>query len=239
MPAKKDITQEQKQAAIHYFLTENGPLDPVAKELNISRIVLNRKLREWIATEVYNQRKFERASARTSRENNGRYGKPASPETKAKISKANQGRFVGFKHKKRSEETRMRLSVAQAKNAAIKGSNWKHLKKGYYTDKLGSIHHYDSGWELIRFKELDSTHLNWSKSHGIIIPYTDPEGNPRNYYPDLLITDLSTNHTWIEEIKGHETELDRAKYKAATEFAKDLGIEYKVLGSQYFRGKKH
>jgi len=66
-----------------------------------------------------------------------------------------------------------------------------------------NFEYYDSSWELEFMKELEKNPEieKWTKNHGIIIPYWDPDGKLRGFKPDFLI-EKKDGSKEIVEIKG-------------------------------------
>ena len=79
----------------------------------------------------------------------------------------------------------------------------KRFKKSIYKG-----FHMDSSWELIFAQYLDKFNIKWVKnSKGFKYIW---ENRERTYYPDFYLEDYNL----YIEIKGHESERDRAKYEA-------------------------
>lgn len=134
-------------------------------------------------------------------------------------------------------ETRAKQSENKAKQFATGAlvPNFKKTAKGVYvSNKDDTQHHYDSGWELTRMKELDAQDVSWNKHHGVIIPYLDASGNPRRYVPDFLVYDNETAETRIEEVKGWKTALDIAKFAEAERFCAERNWRFVVLDKSHF-----
>jgi hypothetical protein len=105
---------------------------------------------------------------------------------------------------------------------------------------------YRSSWERIAFKWVDTSPdvLKWS-SEEIIVPYISPMDNKvHRYYPDMWIQ--TKNETFLVEIKPEkETKcpkkgkyfenrirtyaINKAKWKAANEYAKNKGWSFKII----------
>lgn len=103
-------------------------------------------------------------------------------------------------------------------------NNWKC---GYYIRNNGEKEWYDSSYELIKMKEYDEKELNWTKKHGIKIPFIKSDGLKSFYVPDFLIRidDLKL----IIEVKGWLKKDDIIKAKAAIEWCAKNNYEYNFL----------
>lgn len=108
--------------------------------------------------------------------------------------------------------------------------NFGHFKHGKYESLNSGIQWYDSSWELIRMKFLDSINAKWTKKHKIAIPYVDSNQKIRNYVPDFLIE--NENGIFLEEIKGYKNKDYAHKVTAAEEWCKKYNMIYRVLDSK-------
>ena len=122
-----------------------------------------------------------------------------------------------------------------------------------------------SSWErkFCNWCDKQPNVLKWA-SEEFSIPYVSPaDGKPHRYYPDFLVeyrdTDGKTKRQIVEvkpkrqtkppEKKGRLTksflyesatwEINKAKWKAASEFAKDNGIEFKIVTEDELGIKQH
>jgi len=195
-------------------------------------------------------------SSKLSGQNNPFWGKKHSDLTREKISiKAKEGfekwsaeqrqRWSSMQSKRQAgenntfygkfhdAETRSRMSLARSKLVAegvvrpVRG-----LKGSHFSQKSLDEEKYDSFYELLYMKILDSNPavISWTKKHGITIPY-EFSGN-RTYIPDFLVL-FSDGSTSLEEIKGYESsDKLEAKIEAGRSFAKHLGAEYKIIGKK-------
>lgn len=95
-------------------------------------------------------------------------------------------------------------------------------KKGRYISKQGLEEVYHSLWELGRMIELDDLNVEWTKKHGIKIPYFF-ENLDRLYVPDFLIGSI------IEEVKPStllSLEVNKVKSDAAKTWCDSTGYTY-------------
>ena len=95
-----------------------------------------------------------------------------------------------------------------------------------------NFEYYDSSWELDYMKDLeaDENVLKWTKNHGIIIPYWDPDGKLRGFKPDFLVQMKESIE--IREIKGgHLLKTDQFKRKisAAEEWCKARKMRFRII----------
>jgi len=110
----------------------------------------------------------------------------------------------------------------QSKHGKLTG-----LKKSPYGEE-----EYDSALEREYMVELerDAAVKQWTKRHGIKIPYTIL-GFPRRYFPDFLI-EYQDGHRELHETKGLPLMLwlsTKLKREAAEEYFKKLGWKYKMV----------
>ena len=119
------------------------------------------------------------------------------------------------------------------KNVAIKG---KYKPKN--RDKFqGSNPTYRSMWErrFMLYCDRSDSILEWS-SEAIHIPYISPKDDRwHTYYPDFFIKYIDKNRKTVRsiiEIKPYyqkRWDINQAKWKAAEEYCKEKGYEFKVL----------
>lgn len=142
-------------------------------------------------------------------ERNHFYGKKHSDETKALLCEKGK-RFRGeanpFFGKKHTPETRTRMSKSRSAGIAsgrIVNTNG-FGRKGWFVTKCGEQFYFDSKLEQFRMLQLeaDSSITNWTKRHGIKIPYTH-DGKSMMFVPDFLIQ-CADGHIVLEEVKGHD-----------------------------------
>jgi hypothetical protein len=101
----------------------------------------------------------------------------------------------------------------------IKSNRWK---TGYYNRRNGTQEYYHSSYELEHMKELDNLEKEWTKNHGIRIPYVNEDGLKTFYIPDFLVDGNS-----LEEIKGWQSDKSIRKAKVAIEYCKKNNLKYK------------
>ena len=112
-----------------------------------------------------------------------------------------------------------------------------------------------SSWEekFCGYCDLNENILQWG-SEEFFIPYRAPDGKLRRYYPDFLIKVKEKNgstKTYVVEVKPKKQtqppqrkskkvtksfiyeaktyEVNKAKWKAATEWCKDRRLEFKII----------
>ena len=113
---------------------------------------------------------------------------------------------------------------------------------------------YRSSWELRVMKYLDDNpNVIWWCSEELVIPYYDPiQNKKRRYFPDFVVKTKrkdGTVMTYVLEVKPESQTkqpqqkrktqkfinesvtyiINQSKWKAATEFCKDHGWEFKVI----------
>ena len=82
-----------------------------------------------------------------------------------------------------------------------------------------------SSWETSFLEAAIARGYHVTKSHGIIIPYTRPDGSQRTYVPDFYAPEDRT----LYEVKGRHDEIDEAKWEAAVRFCEEKGWRFEVL----------
>lgn len=99
------------------------------------------------------------------------------------------------------------------------GNGWSGWYKGWYFRSLLELSFMINVIE--RFKFI------WSNGEKIKIPYFDPLGKQRNYFPDFLL-----NNKYLVEIKPNKlkyTPLVMSKKQAAIEYCLSKGLVYKTI----------
>lgn len=132
----------------------------------------------------------------------------------------------------RRPEVRSKLSERRTQEI-MAGTYWK--RGTHVSPKAGAVH-YQSGWELRRWKELDEdpTVLSYRRSP-CAISYIW-EDTQRNYIPDILITYQDGTHV-LEEIKPEsivvqafkEGNRTAAKLRAGQKYAEVNGWGWRVF----------
>lgn len=148
----------------------------------------------------------------------------------------NKGRH-GYPHARRlfSEEQRRKSSEWMTRLNEMMASGQirtrRSSKTGWYTDKRGAPHFYESSYELLRMQQLDRLGAEWTKNHGIRIPYRAQDGRNRKYIPDFLVTYHCGEEviTVIEEVKGYLSENDMVKARYARDWCKERGYLYSFV----------
>jgi hypothetical protein len=103
------------------------------------------------------------------------------------------------------------------------------FKNGNYISKISrKQEHYDSSYELLRMKQLDSLKIPWTKKHGIVIKYKNIKGKIKRYIPDFLVSNST-----IEEVKPKylvENYIPvKIKIKAGKLYCKQNGYKFKII----------
>ena len=115
------------------------------------------------------------------------------------------GTFTGKKH---SEETKLKMS--ESKNA-LYASGWECIagrcKKYDYESPIAGKIKVDGSWELAFCKFADEHKLSWMRNKKRF-PYIKPDGKHSTYQPDFYVEDWGS----YVEVKGYETDLDKAKW---------------------------
>lgn len=90
----------------------------------------------------------------------------------------------------------------------------------------GREEYMHSSWESRFLDECVERGIPVTKQHGVRIPYADPNGQERTYVPDFMSLDGLT----LYEVKGHETESDREKWRATALWCLERGAVHRVVG---------
>lgn len=124
---------------------------------------------------------------------------------------------ISFRNKNRTTESLEKLSnsIRKTVNEKIKQGTWHN------SFSRSRIHEYNGqkfygGWEVNYAKWLDENNIKWRKVKETF--RYNFEGKERRYTPDFYLID---EQCYIE-IKGYETEKDRAKWR-------DFPLKLKVL----------
>ena len=147
-----------------------------------------------------------------------------SPWNKGKTgvqSAWNKGKEGTFKGKKHSDETKRKM--AESKNA-LYATGWEpkagRCPKYDYESPIAGKIKVDGSWELAFCKFADKHKLNWRRNK-TRFPYIKPDGKASTYQPDFYVEDWNS----YVEVKGYETDLDRAKWSQFPEPLKILRKE--------------
>ena len=122
-----------------------------------------------------------------------------SDETRQKLSDSSKGRV-------HTEEHKEKLSKIM-KDVAKDNPNYSFSKNKYFKKEIIDGFRMDSSWESIFANYLNQHNIKWiknKKSFRYIF-----ENKEHSYYPDFYLEDFNL----YVEIKGQETERDKAKYK--------------------------
>ena len=125
--------------------------------------------------------------------------------------------FFGRQH---STETRVRMSKSRAQGLAsgrIINTNKYGNKSWFVSNKTNERVRCDSTLEKFRMMQLDNDPnvRNWTKQHGIKIPYVF-DGSVKHYVPDFLIITI-TDEKILEEVKGYDVKA-REKLEALLKY---------------------
>jgi hypothetical protein len=122
-----------------------------------------------------------------------------SDETRQKLSKASKGKY----HTKESKE---KISL-RMKEVVKNNPNYSYSKNKYFKKEIINGFRMDSSWESIFANYLNKNDIKWIKNKK---PFRYIfENEEHSYYPDFYLEDFKL----YVEIKGQETEKDKAKYK--------------------------
>jgi len=123
-----------------------------------------------------------------------------------------------FKGKKHTDETKQKM---RDNINARYASGWEcvagRCKKYDYSSPIAGDIKVDGSWELIFCKYADAAKLNWKRNKQRF-NYVKPNGKQSTYCPDFFVYDWNS----FIEVKGYETDLDRAKWE---QFPKNLSIK--------------
>lgn len=122
-----------------------------------------------------------------------------SDETRQKLSDSSKGRL-------HTEEHKEKLSKIM-KDVAKDNPNYSFSKNKYFKKEIINGFRMDSSWESIFANYLNKNDIKWIKNKK---PFKYIfENKEHSYYPDFYLEDFNL----YVEIKGQETEKDKAKYK--------------------------
>lgn len=124
----------------------------------------------------------------------------------------NKGKEGTFKGKHHSEKTKTQMSVSRSK---LYESGWEPVcgraKKYSYNSHIAGNIKVDGTWELEVAKYFDFINIEWKRNKNRF-RYIKPDGKISTYQPDFIIKD----YIYIE-VKGYETDIDRAKWSQFNE----------------------
>jgi hypothetical protein len=122
-----------------------------------------------------------------------------SDETKEKLSNARKGKHHTKEHKEKLSKI--------MKDIAKDNPNYSFSKNKYFKKEIINGFRMDSSWESIFANYLNKNDIKWIKNKK---PFRYIfENEEHSYYPDFYLEDFNL----YIEIKGQETERDKAKYK--------------------------
>lgn len=121
----------------------------------------------------------------------------------------NKGKPGTFRGKKHTAETKRKMSESKK---ALYATGWECIagrcpKYDYESPIAGKIK-VDGSWELAFCEFADKMQLNWERNKKRF-PYTKPDGTKSTYQPDFYVKELKS----YIEVKGYETDLDKAKWE--------------------------
>lgn len=148
-------------------------------------------------------------------------GKTKETDQRVKNQALSQkGKTSGFvKGSKHTEEWKLAQSERKKK---LYASGWEptcgRCKKYDYASPSAGTVKLDGTWELKVAKFFDERGLVWKRNKKRF-PYIKPDGKASTYQPDFFVEDWNC----YVEVKGYETDLDRAKW---SQFKENLKIVY-------------
>jgi len=168
--------------------------------------------------------------AKSGKKNLIKYNKSIRGKTKTSIRmKKNNPMYRKEVAKKVSKKLRMAYKNGERTLPDLTGSRFL---RGFYNDKNGTIHHYDSGWELERMKFLDNfLTIEWKKNRKEYKVGYLMDGKYRTYFPDFIVKRRGKNIIIIEEI-GNWIGNKKIKIDRAKKFFTAKGIKYVVISSK-------
>ena len=123
---------------------------------------------------------------------------------------------------------RERITETYTKRLAAGGYHIRNRwKTGWYARVNGQKEWYDSSYELSQMQEYDKAGINWTKKHGIRIPYVSAKGLLTYYVPDFLVRTSDGN--MLVEVKGWLSESARLKARVAIEYCRTAEMKYLFL----------
>lgn len=164
---------------------------------NPDRQILVSNFIKW--NEYRRGKKLQKSSNQYKKAKELGYKITCSTETRQKLSKASKGRY----HTKESKE---KISL-RMKEVVKNNPNYSYSKNKYFKKEIINGFRMDSSWESIFANYLNQNNIKWIKSKKSFKYIFENEEH--SYYPDFYLEDFNL----YIEIKGQETERDKAKYK--------------------------
>lgn len=219
---KGRIISEEHKEIIRKRILLNNPMNNQEYRNKISIALTGKKLslnhRESLSK---SHKGYKFTESQRINHRNSLLGHTVSPETRNKISH-------GIKKSwQRGDMDTVSIKMAE-RFANGRGKAGIKYKYGYLVCTVTGINErYDSSYERIRMEYLNDLGLNWTKIHGIRIPYYW-NGRMHHYVPDILI-----ESTILEEIKPKKILIkdtkEKMKIKTAVFWSKLNGIIFKVI----------
>lgn len=148
-----------------------------------------------------------------------------SDETRQKLSKASKGKY-------HTKETKEKISL-RMKEVVKNNPNYSYSKNKYFKKEIINGFRMDSSWESIFANYLNQNNIKWIKSKKSF-KYIF-ENKEHSYYPDFYLEDFDL----YVEIKGRETERDKAKYKVVENLIVLKQSEIEMIENKNFDIKKY
>ena len=111
--------------------------------------------------------------------------------------------------------------------------NYSYSKNKYFKKEIINGFRMDSSWESIFANYLNQNNIKWIKSKKSFKYIFENEEH--SYYPDFYLEDFDL----YVEIKGRETERDKAKYKVVENLIVLKQSEIEMIENKNFDIKKY
>jgi len=147
-----------------------------------------------------------------------------SPEKKAEYKKNASDRLI--KNNKNPTKRLKQSEIISSKISTGKFHPFNNHKNGSYVKSDNSIEKYDSLYELARMIQLDELKLDWTKNHGIRIPYFY-NGSNHKYTPDFLV-----DNKFLEEVKPNtliNLDINKIKCEQALIYCNNNHLIYRYI----------
>ena len=152
------------------------------------------------------------------------------PEFRAKMSKIAKESWSDKRRQEMSVRSSLRLKERWRTSPEFRAKigNPQFTKGSFHSPKNSKDLHYRSSYELKAYEilEKDDEVLSY-EVESVAIPYIDPEGKSRNYYPDILVNKKSSK--LMIEVKPHyqlDDEWVVCKANSAKEWCKSNGFAF-------------
>ncbi len=212
-----------KYAALGANMGENNPFYGKTHSDETKEKIKKRDM-SYFSTEKYRQI----MSAASSGERNGMYGKSVYQVWVAKHGQDQADKLMEeFKRKQRLNSSGEKNPMFGRPSPQGSGNGWSGWYQGWFFRSLKELSY------VINVLEVAGDLWEGAESLGIKIPYTNQQGQSRNYMPDFLV-----NNNILVEVKPAKLRSSvtvRLKESAAREYVKIKNWEYMIVDPPVLR----